>query len=352
VTTTRFLIAWASAGRGRDADRVPRAKEGLMLAWGGGRTPLAFVVALLVPPTIETGAPFPDRDPLLVFAAALVVASAALQGTTVAALARWLRLDGDEGVQREEQAARELLAADTRAHSRTTAATQRERGEVLGAERAALVHLYDADEIGEETMLRLRHEIDLEAQRRPDGTSRPNPGRAVPRLTNVNRTPARRSQSCRSRVEPGVSAAPNLALPPDETGASAPAPASRLLSGLEAGGRRRQPPPAGQLRPLRRVDDDIHRAVPTPSLGVSGDKHQALDFAPMMALPLPDATIAHPGLQGTAARARYGVSGAGRVAGLAQITGAKRISSVTGGPPRGPRRKSAKRESRSSQLRR
>ena len=181
VTTTRFLIAWASAGRRRDSDRVPRAKEGLMLAWGGGRTPLAFVVALLVRATIETGAPFPDRDLLLVFAAALVVASAALQGTTVAALARRLGLDGDHGEQREEQAARERLAAARRAHPRTTAASQRERGEVSGAERAALVHLYDADEIGEDTMLRLRHEIDLEAQRRSDGTLRPNPGRATPR---------------------------------------------------------------------------------------------------------------------------------------------------------------------------
>ena len=34
----------------------------------------------------------------------------------------------------------------------------------------------------------------------------------------------------------------------------------------------RQPPPAGQLRPLRQRDSD-DRAVPTPPLGVSGDKH-------------------------------------------------------------------------------
>ncbi len=34
----------------------------------------------------------------------------------------------------------------------------------------------------------------------------------------------------------------------------------------------RQPPPTGQLRPLRRVDED-DRATPTPPLGVSGDKH-------------------------------------------------------------------------------
>lgn len=35
----------------------------------------------------------------------------------------------------------------------------------------------------------------------------------------------------------------------------------------------RQPPPAGHLRPLRRVDDASDRAVLTPPLGVSGDKH-------------------------------------------------------------------------------
>ena len=34
----------------------------------------------------------------------------------------------------------------------------------------------------------------------------------------------------------------------------------------------RQPPPAGKLRPLR-LADDHERAVPTPPLGVSGDKH-------------------------------------------------------------------------------
>ncbi len=34
----------------------------------------------------------------------------------------------------------------------------------------------------------------------------------------------------------------------------------------------RQPPPAGQLRPLRQHDLD-YRDIPTPPLGVSGDKH-------------------------------------------------------------------------------
>jgi hypothetical protein len=37
--------------------------------------------------------------------------------------------------------------------------------------------------------------------------------------------------------------------------------------------RRRHTPRRGQLRPLGAVDHDADRAVPTPSLGVSGDKH-------------------------------------------------------------------------------
>jgi hypothetical protein len=35
----------------------------------------------------------------------------------------------------------------------------------------------------------------------------------------------------------------------------------------------RQPPPAGHLRPLRRIEEDNREGVPTPPLGVSGDKH-------------------------------------------------------------------------------
>ncbi|MCA1678061.1 MAG: transposase, partial [Actinobacteria bacterium] len=35
----------------------------------------------------------------------------------------------------------------------------------------------------------------------------------------------------------------------------------------------RQPPPAGHLRPLRRADEDTEGTLPSPPLGVSGDKH-------------------------------------------------------------------------------
>jgi NhaP-type Na+/H+ or K+/H+ antiporter len=59
VTVVRFAIGFLTAGRGRDADRVSRGAEGLLLAWGAARTPLAFVIALLIPPTVASGAPYP-----------------------------------------------------------------------------------------------------------------------------------------------------------------------------------------------------------------------------------------------------------------------------------------------------
>jgi monovalent cation/hydrogen antiporter len=160
VTALRFAVAYATAGHGRDADRVPRAKEAAVLAWGAGRTPLAFVVALLVPAAVASGEPFPNRELILVFTAALVVSSALLQGTTIAALVRALGLAGDEGEQREDAAARAIVAAAGKGVSAPgTSAT------AVDAKRAALVTLYDADEIGEETLLRLRAKIDVEAQR-------------------------------------------------------------------------------------------------------------------------------------------------------------------------------------------
>jgi NhaP-type Na+/H+ or K+/H+ antiporter len=189
----------------------------LIVAWGGPRTPLAFVVALLAPVTVASGAPFPDRDLVLVFTAALVVASAVLQGTTVSALARSLALTGDEGVRREEQIARARVMQAGRERSLAIqgggSADQPDgRLAVFDAERAALVHLYDADEIGEETLLRLRQEIDAEAQRVVGGSSdfahwRPRPRRPFELLRTVRE----------ARSAPFAEVAVGAAIPPRRT---------------------------------------------------------------------------------------------------------------------------------------
>ena len=99
---------------------------------------------------------------------------------------------------------------------------------------------------------------------------------------------ATRTTPSQSRLRVSVQA-PLMALP--RGGGAAVDDGLQVGSGSpgEIGGLRydlnRQPPPAGQLRPLRRADENTDRGVPTPPLGVSGDKHQALDFARMMALP-------------------------------------------------------------------
>jgi hypothetical protein len=77
----------------------------------------------------------------------------------------------------------------------------------------------------------------------------------------------------------------------DETPVARVAPVTAHVNTLGRYDLHRQPPPTGRLRPLRRAYEDGDPAVLSPLLGVSGDRHQALDFAPMMALPLIAQTI-------------------------------------------------------------
>ena len=59
----------------------------------------------------------------------------------------------------------------------------------------------------------------------------------------------------------------------DDTASAGVAPIARAhVNSLGRYELNRQPPPAGQLRPLRLVED-IDQPRPTPPLGVSGDKH-------------------------------------------------------------------------------
>jgi NhaP-type Na+/H+ or K+/H+ antiporter len=107
--------------------------------------------------------------PALVFAAAVVIASEALQGTTLAALARRLRLDGDDGVRREEEKARERLAAAAREQSLTAAPTQRKAGRVFGAERAALVKITTPMRSGRRRCCSFAARSTSRRKRRPEG---------------------------------------------------------------------------------------------------------------------------------------------------------------------------------------
>lgn len=83
--------------------RVP-ARQRTVNAIAGFRGAVSLAAALAVPPTLSSGAPFPDRD-LIVLIAAGVIVLTLLQALLLPAVVRFARLPADTGVAEERQLA-------------------------------------------------------------------------------------------------------------------------------------------------------------------------------------------------------------------------------------------------------
>ncbi|WP_420136523.1 cation:proton antiporter [Sphingomonas sp.] len=79
-------------------------KHGFLVGWCGMRGLITMATAFALPGN------FPQRDLIVLTAFAVVLATLVVQGLTLAPLVRLLRLDGEEGAQRELDAARATLA--------------------------------------------------------------------------------------------------------------------------------------------------------------------------------------------------------------------------------------------------
>ena len=114
-------IAWVfpSAYVGRRLDRyirgdrrpLPSWRTVFFVAWAGIRGGDSLVIALSLPLTIASGAPFPARPQILFITFAVILATLVVQGPTLAPLARILRLREDGSAEDEEAHAR-LTAAE------------------------------------------------------------------------------------------------------------------------------------------------------------------------------------------------------------------------------------------------
>jgi monovalent cation/hydrogen antiporter len=176
-----------------------------VVSWAGTRGVVPLAAALSIPLTTTGGAPLPQRDLVLVLAAATIVISLIVQGFTLEPLARLagfgkaaagpgheetlarLRM-AEAGLARLDELAADGAAPDevidrlraglqarigtTRArtdHSpdaTTTALTERElHGDLIAAETAELSRLYDAGTISAATRRRLQRNLDLETAR-------------------------------------------------------------------------------------------------------------------------------------------------------------------------------------------
>ena len=67
----------------------------------GFRGAVSLAVALSVPTTLDSGAPFPDRDTIVFVTSGVIVTTLVLQGLLLPAVVRWARLPHDTSVEEE-----------------------------------------------------------------------------------------------------------------------------------------------------------------------------------------------------------------------------------------------------------
>jgi len=199
---------WAVSQR-RRGTRRPAWPVPAVVSWAGTRGVVPLAAALAIPLTTASGAALPQRDLVLVLAAAAIVISLIVQGFTLEPLARLagfgqasagslheetlarLRL-AEAGLARLDELAENGAAPDavidrlrtglqarignTRArmnHDPETepgALTERElRGDLIAAENAELSRLFETGTISAATRRRLQRHLDLETARLTEG---------------------------------------------------------------------------------------------------------------------------------------------------------------------------------------
>jgi monovalent cation/hydrogen antiporter len=193
----------------RVSQRQRRAGPALRLvtAWSGMRGAVSLAAALALPLQTDAGAPLPQRDLILFLTFAVILATLVLQGLTLPALIRALRIRDDGGERDREEvsarivAARAALAAldelveeewtreDTIERMRgmfdyrlrrfgaragdvaddgyedRSLAYQRAVQTVIAAQHRAVVELRNQGEISDDVMRQIERELDLEENR-------------------------------------------------------------------------------------------------------------------------------------------------------------------------------------------
>jgi CPA1 family monovalent cation:H+ antiporter len=85
---------------------------------------VSLAAALAVPLTIQSGDPFPDRDLILFLTFIVILATLIVQGLSLPALIRWLGVEDDGSMEKEEREAR--LKANQAALARLNEIGERE----------------------------------------------------------------------------------------------------------------------------------------------------------------------------------------------------------------------------------
>ncbi|WP_454043672.1 Na+/H+ antiporter [Cellulosimicrobium sp. Marseille-Q8652] len=112
LVIVRFTFLVASAYTIRALDRRPSQRlrrvthrARMVSTVAGFRGAVSLAVALSVPTSLGSGAPFPDRDLIVFITAGVVATTLVVQGLLLAPVVRWAHLPDDDGVVRERHLA-------------------------------------------------------------------------------------------------------------------------------------------------------------------------------------------------------------------------------------------------------
>ena len=206
VFPATYLPRWLIP-RIRERDPSPPWRYPAFIAWNGMRGAVTIAAALLIPLRTDTGAPFPDRDLIIFFAFAVVLATLVVQGLSLPLAIRALRLEEDSSDADAEEAHARVAAAEAALErldelvgeawvlddtaerlrgqyrfridrfsaridpdgdgkiEKRSLKYQRLRRELIDAERHAVVELRNTGEISDEVMRRVERDLDLEVSR-------------------------------------------------------------------------------------------------------------------------------------------------------------------------------------------
>jgi CPA1 family monovalent cation:H+ antiporter len=199
-------MAWVFPGAYRllrRSEPAPPWQNVAFIGWAGLRGADSLVIALSVPLTVGTGAPFPGRDLILFLTFAMIFLSLVGQGLTLKAVIRVLGLKPDPEISRELCEARATLSAvglvaldglaadgpgatDAKTALRVkyehevhrflarlvnkrnardeerVEAYRKLRLRMIAAERDALIVMRDKDAISDDVLREVEHDLDLE----------------------------------------------------------------------------------------------------------------------------------------------------------------------------------------------
>jgi monovalent cation/hydrogen antiporter len=91
-------------------ERRSSMRERLVVGWAGMRGSVSLAAALAVPLNTQAGAPFPDRDLIILLAFLVILATLVGQGLTLGPLINHLGICDDGSEEREELHARQVMA--------------------------------------------------------------------------------------------------------------------------------------------------------------------------------------------------------------------------------------------------